>query len=677
MSEAPPTPVDGGPLQAAASLFAMPLRGAYPQREPVREHWFDRACAQVHGRVKRMLQYHPRDFDRVVGAVARHGRRIDALGSEALVARGAELARALAREGLAGECAYESFALVRELAGRLLGKRHYDVQVYAAWVMLRGNVAEMNTGEGKTLTAALAAATAALAGIPTHVISVNDYLVSRDAESLRPLYEALGLTVGTIVEGMSLEARRAAYACDITYCTNKELVFDYLKDRITLARQPGATRLQIDRLCGSGGATGQLLMRGLHYALIDEADSVLIDEARVPVIISKTVDDATQTKFFEDASALAATLRRDVDYLVDVRERRAVLTEQGRSTIAGFAAERSGVWRLERWREESMLQAIVAKELYVRDQHYLVIDDKIQIVDEFTGRTMADRSWEMGLHQLIEAKEGVTITGQREPMAKISYQRFFRRYLKLAGMSGTLREVADELWDVYRLHTVAIPTHRPSVRKRLPDCYFAQSEAKWSAVVEHVKQRHARGQPVLIGTRAVGTSEALSRRLAAASLPHRVLNARQDAEEADIVQRAGEAGQITVATNMAGRGTDIAPNAAALAAGGLHVIATERHEAGRIDRQLFGRAARQGDPGSCECLLSIEDELIVERAGTLANWLARHVVDSNGRVPRAVGAWLFNRTQRRLEQQHRRIRQQLLDLDERRGDMLAFTGAQE
>ena len=663
--------------QSAASLFDMPLRGAYPQREPAREHWFDRTCAKVHGRLKRLSQYHPTDFDKVVGAVARHGAACAAATDTELTSRASEIARGLAQDGLAAGRVFESFALVREQAGRLLGKRHYDVQIYAAWVMLRGNVAEMNTGEGKTLTAALAAATAALAGMPTHVISVNDYLVGRDAEDLRPLYEALGLSVGTIVEGMSLEARRAAYACDITYCTNKELVFDYLKDRITLARQPGATRLQLDRLCGQGGRTGALLMRGLHYALIDEADSVLIDEARVPVIISKTVDDATQTQFFQDASALAATLARDADYLVDVRERRATLSEQGRQAIAAFAAGRPGVWQLERWREESMLQAIVAKELYVRDQHYLVVDDKIQIVDEFTGRTMADRSWEMGLHQLIEAKEGVTITGQREPMAKISYQRFFRRYLKLAGMSGTLREVADELWDVYRLHTVAIPTHRPCVRATLPDRYYANAEAKWVAVVERVKERHARGQPVLIGARAVGTSEALSRRLAAAGLDHQVLNARQDAEEAAIVTRAGVAGQITVATNMAGRGTDIAPSAAALAAGGLHVLATERHEAGRIDRQLFGRAARQGDPGSCECLLSVEDELIVERAGAWAKWLSRRVVDAHGRLPQAVGTWLFNRTQRRLERQHQRIRQQLLDLDERRGDMLAFTGAQE
>ena len=661
----------------SATLIRVSLNGVYPEREIPRENWLDALGRRIGGAVWRRLQRPSSAQARVVDRVGGLGAAYQEMTDAALRNRAQALKFRRQEQGLDEAVVFETFALVRELARRVLGKRHFDVQVWAAWVLLYGNAAEMNTGEGKTLTATLAAATAALAGIPTHVVTVNDYLVERDASDLGPLYEALGLSVGTILEGMTPHERRVAYACDVTYCSNKELVFDYLKDRISLDRHTGAARLPLERVYDGPNRADGLIMRGLHYAIVDEADSVLVDEARVPVIISRTVDNEEQTRYFEQATVLASELIADADYLIDRRERSVALTERGRDLTDEFAARHSGVWRMRHWREEGIRQALAAKELNICDQHYLVAADKVQIIDEFTGRTMPDRSWEAGLHQLVEAKEGVTITGQREPLAKISYQRFFRRYLRLGGMSGTLREVSGELWNVYRLNTVTIPTNRPGQRLMLPDRVYPTGDAKWRRIIERVGELHRAQRPVLIGTRSVAASEALSEGLAAVGLEHQVLNARQDAEEARVVKDAGRAGQITVATNMAGRGTDIAPSETALAAGGLHVIATERHEAGRIDRQLFGRTARQGDPGSCECMLALDDELLRDHSGVLTRWLAARCAHAEASIPGWLGRHLFRSAQHRVERQHSRIRRELLDMDQRRSDMLAFTGVQE
>ncbi|MCP5144037.1 MAG: preprotein translocase subunit SecA [Gammaproteobacteria bacterium] len=665
-------------MSATASLLAIPAAGAYPQRELERVGWLDQQGHNIYGAIKRRLQRRDAAFARVTEGVSSHRETFAALDEEGLRTAAADMRARLHREGIENEAlVFECFALVRELAGRVLGKPHYDVQIFGGWVLLNGSVAEMNTGEGKTLTATLAVATAALAGLPTHVVTVNDYLVERDAEELGPLYRALGLTVGTVLSGMSPPERRAAYACDVTYVTNKELVFDFLKDRIALAESAGAARLQLERAFDSGSRSSRMLLRGLHFAVVDEIDSVLIDEARVPVIISRSVENPEQTDFYHAAIALAAELEAGRDYLVDLRERHVKLTEGGRQKIDEYAAQAGGIWKLRQFREAGMVQALCAHRLYIRDLHYLVQDDKVMIVDEFTGRTMADRSWEMGLHQMVEAKEGVTITGEREALAKISYQRFFSRYIRLAGMSGTLREIAPELWNVYKLTTITVPTNKPSLREHLPDRVYATKDRKWAAVIERINELHAKGQPLLIGTRSVAASEELSARLTEVGLPHTVLNARQDEGEADIVKLAGHHGHITVATNMAGRGTDIAPDDEALAAGGLYVIATERHEAGRIDRQLFGRAARQGDPGACECILSLEDELIVEHAPAVIRRLASRLIPGEGALPARLGRWVFSLTQRRVERQHSRIRADLLELDQRRSDMLAFSGAQE
>jgi preprotein translocase subunit SecA len=532
-------------------------------------------------------------------------------------------------------------------------------------VMLEGKVAEMETGEGKTLTATLPACAAALAGIPVHIVTVNDFLVLRDAAWMKPLYGFFGLKVGTITEGMTPEARRAAYACDITYCTNKQLVFDYLKDRLMLGQEARPLHLQVEGLHAEYPRTGRLLLRGLCFVIVDEADSVLVDEARTPLIISNVADTAQETQVYLDAIAMARQLVSGVDFSIRPRERDVELTERGQRHAASLAEPYGGVWIGPRRREELIRRALSALHLFQRDKQYLLRGNKVQIIDEYTGRVMADRSWERGLHQMIEAKEGCAITGQQETLARISYQRFFRRYLRIAGMTGTAREVARELWSVYRLPVVTIPTNRPVRRVALPDRLYLTADAKWAAIVETVRRLHSEGRPVLVGTRSVAASEHLSELLAKDGLAPQVLNARQDQEEAKIIASAGERGRITVATNMAGRGTDIRLGPGVAEIGGLHVIATERHEARRIDRQLFGRGGRQGDPGSFEAVVSLEDEIVQGAFGSLAKRLAW------------AGAPLVGLAQRLAERHHAVIRRDLLRVDDHLSDLLAFTGRPE
>jgi len=409
---------------------------------------------------------------------------------------------------------------------------------------------------------------------------------------------------------MTPEERRAAYACDITYCTNKQLVFDYLKDRLMLGQESRSLHLQVEGLHAEFPRTRRLLLRGLCFVIVDEADSVLVDEARTPLIISNVSDSSQEKQLYGEAVAMARQLASGLDFAIRPREREVDLTERGKRRAAELAEPYGGVWIGPRRREELVRRALSALYLFQRDKQYIVRGDKVQIVDEYTGRVMADRSWERGLHQMIEAKEGCPITGQQETLARISYQRYFRRYLRIAGMTGTAREVARELWAVYRLPVVSIPTNRPVRRRRLPDEVYATAEAKWAAIVEKLRALHAAGRPVLVGTRSVQASERLSELLKAVGLPHQVLNARQDQEEAEVIANAGSRGRITVATNMAGRGTDIRLGPEVAALGGLHVLATERHDARRIDRQLFGRGGRQGDPGSFQVIASVEDEIV-------------------------------------------------------------------
>jgi len=634
---------------------------AYAERAPHEEKWLDRVAHEIRGVFVRRARRRQQWAD-LIARVAEHGRAFDGVADVVLRRTAAELGERLRREGFEPELITRVFALVREAAERAIGLRHHDVQLIGGAVLLSGAVAEMETGEGKTLTATLAASAAALAGWPVHIVTVNDYLAQRDAEWMGPIYRALGLSVGLVIHGQGGAERRAAYACDVAYVTNKEITFDYLRDRLVLRGHPSRLQLQLERLAGADARIGKLVLRGLVYAIVDEADSVLVDEARTPLIISSSGDDTPERRLYETALALAQALTPERDFRLTGPERSPEITPEGSERLAGLAPPHGPLWAGRRRREELVRLALTAFHTMERDRHYLVREGRVQIIDEFTGRILADRSWEQGLHQLVEVKEHCEVTSRREPLARISYQRFFRRYLRLAGMTGTAREVGRELWTVYRLPVVRVPTNRPLIRTAHAPHIFRTADEKWAAIVRRVADIHTQGRPILVGTRSVGASEHLSRLLTEADLPHVVLNARQDKDEAEIVGKAGERGRITVATNMAGRGTDIrlAPGVAEL--GGLHVVATEYHEAGRIDRQLFGRCGRQGDPGSFEAFAALEDEIVRH-----ARW-----ADGLGPVPLRLRL-----AQRSAERLHSRMRRDLLRYDEHMETALAFSGRGE
>jgi preprotein translocase subunit SecA len=651
---------------AAASSTAL-LGAQYPERNESREGKLDRFVAVLRY-FAGGLRFGRRRLEHIVAATEQAASSLGELSDAELLERTRRLRTTLRRTGFDDlVCAGQAFALVREAAGRTLGLRHFDVQLVGAWAMLNGMLAEMETGEGKTLTATLAAATAALAGRAVHVITVNDYLAERDAEWMRPVFEALDLTVGCVKQGLDPDSRRAAYRCDVTYCSNKEIAFDYLRDRQLLRGRPRAIAMKTDALSGAGPGQ-RLLLRGLQFAIVDEADSVLVDEARTPLILSAEADHTQEETLHTEALELARQLGAS-DY--QLGEDGVRITDEGLARLEGMGDSLSGVWRGPRRREQLVRQALTALHLFQRDKHYLLRDGKVVIIDENTGRLMPDRSWEQGLHQLIEIKEGCEVTGRRETLARISYQRFFRRYVSLAGMTGTAREVASELWAVYRLRVATIPTNRPCRRTRYPGLVYGSSERKWQAVVARIQEHCATGRPVLIGTRSVAASEVLAALLDEAQVSYRLLNARQDRDEAEIVARAGEPGCVTVATNMAGRGTDIRLAAGVADRGGLHVIATELNDSGRVDRQLFGRCARQGDPGSCEAILAIEEDVV----GTYFPVATR--LRRLNRLPLAIGRIVFVVAQWQAERVHSRARRDLLDVDEYLGDVLAFSGRGE
>ena len=655
-------------------LPAVAATAAYPEQALERPGILDRIADRLAAPVLRRLQAKKVLDTRIVESVHRYAKEAERLGDAGIKRAAAELRLALRRDGFTETNVAQSFALVREVAGRTLGMRHFDCQLRGGWILLNGMVAEMETGEGKTLTATLPACTAALAGLPVHVITVNDYLTARDAELMGPVYRALGLSVGVIVNGKEPGARRAAYACDITYCTNKELAFDYLRDRTAVGSQVNRIQLSIERLAGGESRASRLVLRGLFFAIVDEADSVLCDEARTPLILSSRSDQAPEKEMYETALMVASRLRDGEDFAIEGAEREVRLTPPGKQKLEHWAASLPGFFRGARRREELVKQALVATRVFARDTHYLVRDEKVQIIDESTGRILPDRSWEQGLHQMVEAKEGCPLTSQQTSIARITYQRFFRRYLRLAGMTGTAREIAPELWSVYRLPVVKVPTNRPTRREDLGQRVFATTEEKWRAVVDRVRELTASGRPVLVGTRSVGASEELSRRLNETRLAHQLLNARQDKQETEIVAQAGQPGRLTVATNMAGRGTDIRLGREVEGAGGLHVIATELHESRRIDRQLFGRCGRQGDAGSFEAIVSLEDELSRTYLGPAFTRLARRLAREGSQE---LLRRLVRLAQARAERNHAAIRRALLTHDEQLGDLLAFSGKGE
>jgi preprotein translocase subunit SecA len=524
--------------------------------------------------------------------------------------------RDLARVGkLVGPALDRAVALTREAAVRAIGKRPYPVQIMGALAMCEGAIAEMATGEGKTITAALSASIWAWQGKPVHVVTVNDYLVKRDAEEMGPIYEMLGHKVGHIIHESSHEERVDHYRRNVVYCTSKELVADFLRDQLALGQLRNSTQTAVQFLAG-GSLRGSLMVPGLFKAIVDEADSVLIDEAVTPLIISNSPDDNVNAPMYQAADGLAQQLDADRDFTIDWTVRNIDLTPSGQRKLDALADDGTGFWKGKRRREELVTSALTARHCYVRDEQYLIDPEEqtVQIIDEFTGRVMADRSWRHGLHQAIEVKEGVKVTSDKENLARISFQRFFRQYKQMGGMTGTAWEAAGEIWQIYHVPVVRIPTNRPCIRKQLPTRIYGTMDQKWEAVVDRICALNEKGVPVLVGTRSVLASEEVSKRLDARQIPHQVLNASQTAQEAFIVSQAGLPKQITVATNMAGRGTDIKLARDVAEAGGLHVIATEPHGSGRVDRQLYGRAARQGDPGCAQMFTSLEDDLFVRHA---------------------------------------------------------------
>ncbi len=666
---------------AILSSGALALGRPYAERSENEPGWHDRAAelllASVVNPARNRLRDPARSLGEIVAHAERHEQALRALSDGEITELARGMRGRLRRQGFAAPLVGEAFALVREAAARTIGQRHYDVQLMAGWALLQGKLIEMETGEGKTLAATLPASTVALAGYPVHVITVNDYLAGRDAEVMAPVYRLLGLSVGAVIQGMAKADRRQAYGRSITYCTNKELAFDYLRDRVTLSRRGSRLHLALEKLAGKPDRDQGLVLRGLYFGIVDEADSVFIDEARTPLILSSGSGAPEEKEECEHALQFAGSLRPGEDYEIEPAERSVALTLAGQASLAHLVSGLKGIWTSKRGREELLVQALSARHLFQRDQHYVVMDGKVQIVDESTGRIMADRSWERGLHQLIEVKEGCKLTERRETLARLTYQRLFRRYMRLSGMTGTAREVSREIGLVYGLDVVRIPLHRPSRRQYARPVVCASQRDKWHRVAEAVEFEAVRqGRPVLIGTRSVRASEEISAALQERGIAHLLLNAKQDKEEAEVIALAGQPARVTVATNMAGRGTDIRLGEGVAERGGLHVILTEFHESRRIDRQFFGRGARQGDPGSCQAIVSLEDEIFAVHAARATQVLAR-LVANGADLPAFVYGGLRRLAQFAAERRNAYVRIQNLRHDRRLDQVLAFSGRGE
>jgi preprotein translocase subunit SecA len=627
-----------------------------------------------------------KQFQGIVAAVNDAEPRFESLSDQDLVAKTTELRnRARAGEPL-DDLEVEAFAAVREAAKRVLGQRHFDVQIIGAAALHKGMVAEMKTGEGKTLVSTMPAYLNALGGKGVHLVTVNDYLAARDAEWMGAVHRFLGLSVGLIQNGMSSAERQPAYAADITYGTNNEFGFDYLRDNMAMRAE--------DRV-----------QRGHTYAIVDEVDSILIDEARTPLIISGRVSDSA--KWYRDFAKIANRLHRDIDYEVDERKRQVLTTEQGVARVEQMLnvenlfdhAAVDFVHHLE--------AALKAKELYQRDIEYLIDHGEVKIVDEFTGRVLEGRRYSEGLHQAIEAKEGVAIKEENQTLATITLQNYFRLYEKLAGMTGTAETEAAELAQIYSLEVIAVPTNQPVARVDQGDLVYKSEKGKFAAVVEDVADRVANGQPVLLGTVSIEKSERLSKELDRRGIKHEVLNAKHHAREAEIIAQAGRPGAVTVATNMAGRGVDIKlggspegmaraelkrrgvtpddpsyeelerkltqefeeqiipDNKAVIDAGGLYVVGTERHESRRIDNQLRGRSGRQGDPGESRFYLSLEDDLMRRFQGEwVTSIMDRLRIPEDQPIEANMVSKAIERAQRQVESQNFEIRKNVLKYDE-------------
>ncbi len=538
----------------------------------------------------------------------------------------------------------EVYALVREAAKRTLGMRHFDVQVMGAIALHQGKIAEMKTGEGKTLVATMPLVLNSLEGKGCHLVTVNDYLAKRDAEWMGEIYKFLGLTVGVILSNMEDEERKEAYNCDITYGTNNEFGFDYLRDHMKFYPE-------------------QLVQRDLHYAIVDEVDSVLIDEARTPLIISGPAEESTS--LYKKINAIIPKLKKDRDFTVDEKYKTVLLTEEGVMRCEEILGLDNLFDPKNITYQHHILQALKAHYLFQRDVDYIVRDGEVLIVDEFTGRVLPGRRYSDGLHQALEAKERVKIQQENQTLATITFQNFFRMYKKLAGMTGTADTEAVEFKEIYNLDVVVIPTNKPMIRIDYPDVIYKTQKEKFNAIVKEIVDLHKQGRPVLVGTTSIEKSELISKRLKKLKIPHEVLNAKHHEREAEIVAKAGEKGRVTIATNMAGRGTDIKLGEGVRELGGLHILGTERHESRRIDNQLRGRAGRQGDPGSSRFYLSLEDDLLrLFGSDKISSFMDKLGVDEGQPIENKLISKAIENAQRRVEEQNFEIRKQLLEYDD-------------
>jgi preprotein translocase subunit SecA len=564
----------------------------------------------------------------------------------------------------------EAFACVREASVRTIALRHFDVQIIGGYVLHKGKIAEMKTGEGKTLAATLAAYLNALLGLGVHVVTVNDYLANRDKEWMGGIYSKLGLTVGNVNHNTCIEERRAAYNCDITYVTNNELAFDYLRDNMVTDKE-------------------NRVLRSLNYAIIDEVDSILIDEARTPLIISGAVEQSvgkysTSNRIVPMLNGRKITENEEIkakhdgvdltdgyDYFIDEKNRSVVLTEQGVKKAEKILGIKNIYDDLQSEWVHHITQAIKAHYIFNKDVEYVVKDGEVVIVDEFTGRLMPGRRWSDGLHQAIEAKENLRIASENQTLASITFQNFFRMYNKISGMTGTASTEADEFWEIYKLCVVEVPTNNPMVRKDYPDVIYMTEKEKYKAIVNEIELLWRKGQPVLVGTRSIEKSEKIAVMLRRKGIPHKVLNAKHNELEAQIISGAGAKGAITIATNMAGRGTDIILGAGDIVQsyevkkyGGLHIIGTERHESRRIDNQLRGRAGRQGDAGSSRFFLSMEDELMrLFGSDKISIVMQKLGVKKGEDIQHPWISKAVENAQRKIEGMNFDIRKQLIDFD--------------
>jgi preprotein translocase subunit SecA len=601
------TPDDEAQMKSVSLPTPGIVFGSYPERRQTEDSKQGRRTSVLPA----FLRANPlKRFARDVNRAKQRREQLARLSQKELERSLLTLRAQMSREGMADDLVVEAFALISHFSHQALGMAPFDTQLVAAKIMLDNRLAEMATGEGKTLAAGVCAATAALAGIPVHVMTSNDYLVARDAAALEPLYSALGLSVDFVTQQMQADRRRQAYGADITYCTAKELAFDYLRDTIIRRGVRSDLQARISRVGTHSPHGRDTVMRGLCMAVVDEADSILIDEARVPLILARKPDATDRPEHHAHALRIAKILDENVDYCLNAAAMSASLTNAGREKVDRFAIESGAIGRNRLHRHEFVCQALAALRLYHRDRHYLVERGTVTIIDEMTGRVAPGRMWSRGLHQLIECKEGCQTTDQQITSAQITFQRFFQKYLCLGGMSGTLREARAELSNVYGLDVVKVPLRSPDRRQLLPTVIYPDRGTLARAVVSDVQRRQQKGQPVLIGTDSVAESEALSALLTENAITHTLLNARQDKAEAEIISKAGGVGSVTVATNMAGRGTDISPSLAAIERGGLHVISCQHNTSRRIDRQLIGRCGRQGDPGSAQKFLHLEQPLL-------------------------------------------------------------------